>query len=133
MKGAKVKKKLLVLMAAGLLLVGAACGGSEADGTETEGTATETEGESSGGGSVSVTAVNFSFDPNELSAAAGDTIEFTNEDDAPHTFTAEEAGIDESVDAGGSTSISLADVEPGSYDFVCTIHPDMKGTLEITE
>ena len=133
MKGAKVKKKLLVLMAAGLLLVGAACGGSDDGGSESEGTSTEAEGESSGGGSVSLTAANFEFEPGDLSAAAGDTIEFTNEDDAPHTFTAEDAGIDEEVDAGGSTSISLADAEPGSYDFVCTIHPEMKGTLEITE
>ena len=129
-------RKLVAGAAALLLLLGAACGGDD-DGGSTDssgsGSTTEDTSEDSGGGSVTLTASNFTFDPSDLSAAVGDTIEFTNEDDAPHTFTADDAGIDEEVDAAGSTSISLADVEPGSYDFVCKIHPDMTGTLEVTE
>lgn len=128
-------KKLLALVTASFLLLGAACGGDDdGDSTESSGSGSETTTEEdSGGGTVALTASNLAFEPSDLSAAAGDTIEFTNDDDAPHTFTADDAGIDESVDAGGSASISLADVEPGSYDFVCTIHPEMKGTLEVTE
>ena len=130
-----MSKKLVAAAAVLLLLLGAACGGDE-DGGSTEstdsGSTTEDTGDT-GGGSVTLTASNFAFDPSELSAAAGDTIEFTNEDDAPHTFTADDASIDEEVDAGGSTTIDLADVEPGTYDFVCKIHPDMTGTLEVTE
>jgi plastocyanin len=46
----------------------------------------------------------------------------------------EDAGIDEDVDAGGSVSIPLTGVEPGSYDFFCEYHPDsMTGTLEVSE
>ena len=129
-------KKLVAGLAAMLLLLGAACGGDDDGGSESStdsGSTSEDTSEDTGGGSVTLTASNFAFDPSDLSAAVGDTIEFTNEDDAPHTFTADDASIDEDVDAGGSTSISLADVEPGSYDFVCKIHPDMTGTLEITE
>src|SRR3712207_7240348 len=45
----------------------------------------------------------FRSEPASLTAASGDTISFTNEDDAEHNITVEEAGIDEDVDAGGST------------------------------
>ena len=126
-----MKRKLVLVLATTVLLAGAACGGD--DGGSEGNTTTESENESSGGGSVSLTAADFAFEPSDLSAAAGDSIEFTNDDDAPHTFTAEDAGIDEEVDAGGSTTISLADVEPGTYDYVCKIHPNMTGTLEVTE
>ena len=117
-------RKLVLVLAAGALLLTAACGGDDDGGSEEN-------GGDSGGGTVAVTAANFAFDPSEVTAAAGDTIEFTNEDDAPHTFTAEEAGIDEEVDPSGSTSISLEGVEAGEYEFVCTIHPEMTGTLTI--
>lgn len=113
-------RKLVLVLAAGALLLTAACGGGDEGGDS-----------GGGGGTVTVTAADFAFDPSEVTASAGDTIEFTNEDDAPHTFTAEEAGIDEEAAASGSASISLEGVEAGEYEFVCTIHPEMTGTLTV--
>ena len=121
-------RKRLVIGLAVVALMGAACGGDD-DGGSTEET---TENGGGGGGSVTLTAAEFAFDPTDLSAAAGDTIEFVNEDDAEHNFTAEDAGIDQGVDAGGSTTIDLTGVEAGSYDFFCEYHPDMKGSLEVS-
>ncbi len=47
---------------------------------------------------------------------------------------AEEADLDEDVDAGDSVTIDLGGVEAGTYDFLCEYHPDqMTGTLEVTE
>ncbi|HEX2049423.1 MAG TPA: cupredoxin domain-containing protein [Actinomycetota bacterium] len=104
-------------------LTGAACGGGEDD-----------AGAAGGGSSATLTASEFKWDPTSLSVAAGGTIEVTNEDDAKHNVTVEEAGIDEDVDPNGSVSVDVGDAEPGSYDFVCEYHPDtMKGTLEVTE
>jgi plastocyanin len=129
-RGDKVKKKLLVLVMFALVLAMAACGGDDG-GSESE--------EGSGGGdagasdSVTVTTVDFAFDPSDVSVAAGGSIELTNEDDTKHSLTAEEAGIDQDVDAGSSTTVDVGDAEPGSYDFICKYHPDMTGTLEITE
>ena len=119
--------KRLAIALSVVALLGAACGGDD------EGGSSENGGESSGGGSATLNAVDFAFDPTDLSVGAGGTIEFTNEDDAEHNITAEDAGIDEDVEAGGSTSVSLEGVEAGSYDFICKYHPDMKGTLEVTE
>jgi plastocyanin len=125
MKGERMKRMWKVLGT--VLLVGAlagACGGDS--GGDAEG------GDAGGGGSVAVSAADFAFSPTSLTAAAGDTIEFSNDDDAKHSFTAEEAGIDEDADAGQSVSIDLGEAEAGTYDFICKYHPNMKGTLEIT-
>lgn len=123
-----MKLKLVIVTA--MVAVLAACGGG--DGENGDGTGGDTGG--GRGGSVTLTAANFAFQPESLTAAAGDTIEYTNEDDAEHNISAEEAGLDEDVEAGSSTTVDLADVEPGTYDFFCKYHPDsMKGTLEVTE
>lgn len=142
MKGARVDKRILVISLAAVAVLGIACGGDEpaattGTGTDTgadTGADTDSDADADTGGTVTLTAAGFAFDPSELSAPAGGTIEFTNADEAPHTFTAEEAGIDVQADPGGSATIDLAGVEPGTYDFLCTIHPDtMTGTLEVTE
>lgn len=122
-----IHKGFVVALTTVVILIGG-CGGDDAE------SGTDTGTDTGGSESVSLTAAEFAFDPSELSAPAGSTIEFTNADEAPHTFTAEDAGLDVDVEAGGSATIDLADVEPGTYDFLCTIHPDtMTGTLEVTE
>ena len=110
-------------------LLATACGGDDGDPAAASG-----DSGGGGGGIVTVTAADFSFDPGTLTAATSDTIELANEGESPHNLQAEEAGLDEDVDAGETVSIDLADVEPGTYDFICSFHPDdMTGTLEITE
>ena len=111
-------------------LLGAACGGDE-------GAAESTGGSGTGGGDGTATtelvAADFKFDPADLSVATGGSIELTNEDDAKHSLTAEDAGIDQDVDPMASTTVDLGDAEPGTYDYICKYHPEMKGTLEVTE
>ena len=124
-----IKRMLAALAIVGLLAT--ACGGD--DGGSPAASGDDGGGGGEGGASVTVTAADFSFDPESITAAAGDTIELSNEGESPHNLQAEEAGIDEDVDPGKTVSIDLADVEPGTYDFICKFHPDdMKGTLEIT-
>ena len=123
-----MKKTLLGVLVA-FALLGAACGGDDGGGSEGE-----SGGGEAGGGSetTTLTAAEFAFDPKSLTVASGGSIEFTNEDDAEHNITAEEAGIDEDVDAKGSVTGDVTDVEAGTYEFFCEYHPDMKGTLEVT-
>ena len=116
-------KKTLLGALVGLSLLGAACGGGD-DG--------DSGGEGGGSETTTLTAAEFAFEPSSLTVASGGSIEFTNEDDAEHNITAEEAGIDEDVDAGGSVTVDLSNVEAGTYDFLCEYHPDMKGTLDVT-
>jgi plastocyanin len=122
-----IKRTLATLGIVALLAT--ACGGDEEGSPAASG-----DGGGGGSSSVTITAADFSFDPETVTAAAGDTIELSNEGDSPHNLQAEEAGLDEDVDPGATVSVNLADVEPGTYDFICKFHPDdMKGTLEVTE
>lgn len=121
------KRMLLGAALAAILVLGAACGGD--DPVDSGEPAAEDGG---GSGSVTLTATNLSFSPPTLEVASGGSIEFVNEDEAKHSFTADEIGVDTDVEASSSTTVDLGDAEPGSYDFVCKYHPDMKGTLEIT-
>ena len=126
---------------AALLLLGA-CGGSDDGGEEpaAEDTAAEETDDSSGstgecGGSggeaLDLEAANFQFNPSELTAPAGEqvTVSFTNNDDAPHTFTITDLSCDtSSVAAGASSDLSFT-MPDAEMEFICNIHPDMKGTL----
>lgn len=125
--------RLLAFLSAALLVLGA-CGGSdeEQEGSQADGETTATgECGGSGGKVLKVEAADFQFEPAELSAPAGEqvTVEFTNSDDAPHTFTVDDLECDTgSVDSGQSAELSftMPDAETG---WICTIHPDMTGTL----
>ena len=92
---------------------------------------TEAEGEGTEGAAADLTIANFAFNPQELSVASGDTVTVTNEDGSAHTFTAEDAGIDLQLGASESGEVTI-DAEPGDYDFICTIHPSMQGTLTVS-
>lgn len=127
-----MKTRGMVAAVAVVALLGAACGGAE--GGATDGGDAAVGAEAAGGSSVTLTAAEFAWDPADLSAAAGASIELVNEDDAKHNLTVEGAGIDEDVDPNATTSVDLGGVEAGTYDFVCEYHPDtMTGTLEVTE
>ena len=114
----------------GLALLIGACGGGADDGSQG---GTESSGEcgGSGGTVLAVEASDFQYEPAELVAPAGEqvTVEFTNSDEAPHTFTIEAFDCDTgSIDSGQSAELSftMPDADTG---WICTIHPDMKGTL----
>jgi plastocyanin len=129
MKGDRMIKRMMATLGI-VALLATACGGDEEGSPAASGDGGGGESSSS----VTVTAADFSFDPETVTAAVGDTIELSNEGDSPHNLQAEEAGLDEDVDPGATVSVDLADVEPGTYDFICKFHPDdMKGTLQITE
>ena len=122
-------KELLICLVAAFAVIAGACGGDDG-GTET----TEPAAAEEDGGSVTLAAANFAFDPATLTAPVGATIEFTNEDDAEHSFTIDDSDVDADVDGGASTTVDLGSLEAGSYDFYCKYHKDsMTGTLEVTE
>jgi plastocyanin len=127
---------LALLLILGLL--GAACGGDDGGATtpaptdEATGDATgePTDG-GDGGGGTELQMQGFAFNPTELSVASGGTVAVTNIDSAPHTFTSEDAGVDEEFEGGESRDVTI-DAEPGEYEFVCRFHSNMQGTLTVT-
>ena len=147
-----MRKALLVLAAVAALLP--ACGGDDDGGTTaaTGDTAVETgatgataetgaTGDASGdcvdltgeGDVFTVTIADFTFDPACFTASASQGITVVNEDDVGHTFTM--VGTDINVPIAGGETFNgepiAGVVEPGTYEFVCTIHPQMTGEATV--
>jgi plastocyanin len=110
---------VVLLMAAGL----AACGDDD-----------DSESEEAGGeeNTVAVTAEDTAFSPTTATAEAGEVyFEITNKDSVKHTFTIDDTDVDIKLDPDG-TGEAEADFEAGTYEWHCTIHSSMKGTLTVS-
>ena len=69
------------------------------------------------------------FAPKAIDVELGDTISFVNKDEIAHNATGE--GIDSGTIAGGATFDFKAETA-GTISYVCTFHPGMTGTLNVT-
>lgn len=131
----------------------AGCGGSdsstssptksESDATtgESESEATTSEpGDDSGGNaaapsgdavrSAEIEIEDFSYRPDPVTIEEGGKVIWRNRDSAPHTATA----ADGSFDTGAIEEDKIKSEtfkEPGTYQYVCSIHPQMHGTVEV--
>jgi plastocyanin len=105
---------MAVAVAAALAL--AACGGEDAGG--------------GGGGTLSM--IDNEFDPASLTVSAGDSLEVSNDGANPHNITIEGTDIDEDVEPGQSTSVTI-DADPGEYTMFCEFHRSggMEGTVTV--
>jgi amicyanin len=78
-----------------------------------------------------VTIDNFKFDPATLTVPVGSTVTWTNKDEEPHTIAAKDGSFhSSSLDTKGTYSFTFT--KPGSYDYICSIHPFMTGTVVVT-
>jgi cytochrome c oxidase subunit II len=85
-----------------------------------------------------VTPGNPAYEPASLTVKKGDAIEVVNEDSSPHTVTSgtglEDPNAGQMFDTSiitpaASAQLATADLEAGEYDYHCTVHPFMTGTL----
>jgi plastocyanin len=87
---------------------------------------------SSEAAAVSVQIANFAFDPPQATAKVGETIGWTNGDSTAHTATTDDGGCDTGNIAQNATAGLVFDAA-GTYAYHCKIHPNMTGTITITE
>ena len=110
--------RVLVPLALCLVLVG--CGG-----------ATESTESNDAGGSASVTMNDLAFSPADVQVAAGDSVTWTNEEDAPHTVTFDDDAVADSDELKRGETFEATFEDAGSYAYVCAIHPEMKATVTV--
>src|SRR5215204_400065 len=74
------------------------------------------------------------YDPDPLSVNHGDGVEWTNEDNTPHTVSSKQEGVFDSgiIDAAATWLLNTADLQPAEYEYYCTLHPFMGATLVVT-
>ena len=83
-------------------------------------------------GPDAVDITNFAFAPLTLTVPLGATVTWTNRDEEPHTVVAGDGTFHSpGMGTGGTYSFTFTNV--GSYDYVCSIHPFMHGTVVVTK
>ena len=75
---------------------------------------------------AAVTIQNYAFNPQAQIVSKGTTVTWTNNDSAPHQIksTTFNSGL---LAQGQSYSYTFASA--GSYDYICSVHPSMTGTI----
>ena len=126
----------LVFVLVGVFALGlTACSsddGGGSTGAETGGTDGVECADLTGEGSTfTITIADFAFDPNCFTASASQGITIVNQDDADHTFTIPDTQVDVPIAAGETFNGESRAVEPGTYDFLCTLHPTMTGQVTV--
>jgi plastocyanin len=79
---------------------------------------------------IQITISKLVFDQGTVEAKVGDTIEWINKDVIAHTATARDG--DWNVMIGPNKTARLVLKKPGSVDYYCRFHPNMKGKLIIS-
>ena len=74
---------------------------------------------------------NFAFAPATLTVKAGSTVTWTNHDEEPHTVAANDGSF-HSPGMGTGATFSHTFPTAGKFDYVCSIHPSMHGTVVVT-
>jgi plastocyanin len=69
------------------------------------------------------------YEPAAVTVARGETVVWVNKDPFPHTVTARGAFDSHEIAAGKSWKYTPR--KTGTFDYICTLHPNMKGTLSV--
>ena len=73
---------------------------------------------------------NFTFNPQKLTVKAGTTVTWTNQDDIPHAIAAVSKQFkSKALDTGDAYSFTFT--TPGAYEYFCSLHPHMTGTIVV--
>jgi amicyanin len=143
-----MKKILTACAAIGALLTVAACGGSDNpapapannEAAEPSTTTSEMPGMSMSpappaGAAVTTTSVDikeFAFGPQSITVKVGATVTWTNDDQDPHTVTSQSGnGPLKSQTLNNGDTFKYTFTKAGTFDYLCTIHPFMTGTVVV--
>jgi len=70
------------------------------------------------------------FSPTSVSVAVGDTVTWRNTGQAPHNAVADDGSF-RTPDLNQGESASETFTNAGTFSYICTIHPQMKGTVRV--
>lgn len=82
-------------------------------------------------GEQAVSIKDFSFNPASLSIQVGDSVTWTNDDGPAHSIKSGDHTFDSPGPIDPASSFSFTFTTPGSYTYICGIHPSMKGTVVV--
>ena len=69
------------------------------------------------------------FAPAQVTVRTGDSVEWANGDIVAHTATSKEGGFDVNVLPGRTVGAVMT--RPGTFNYTCRYHPNMKGEVVV--
>ena len=83
------------------------------------------------GAAFDIEIAEFAFGPADAVVPVGTTVTWTNNDGRDHTVVAANDAFPESPNLGDGATYSFTFTEPGTYPYICGIHPQMRGTIVV--
>lgn len=74
----------------------------------------------------SIPIAQYQYQPASMTVRVGDVVTWTNQDQAPHDVV---AGTFRSPMLSTGQSWSYTFTQPGTFDYVCSVHPDMRARI----
>lgn len=81
-------------------------------------------------GKAAIAIKGFAFNPSVLTVKAGTAVVWTNEDSAPHRIKSDSFN---SGNLNNGMSFEFKFNDKGTFDYVCGIHPSMKGKVIVEQ
>lgn len=81
-----------------------------------------------GGSEIEIS--NFSFAPSTVTVPIGTQVTWTNKDEIGHNVVSTDKSIKSKV-LDTNEKFTFTFTKPGTYSYVCTLHPRMKGTVVV--
>lgn len=97
--------------------------------TTSAGGGATTSGSSTSGGTL-VHVQGFAFNPQTVSVAVGSKVTWQFDDTVSHNVTASDQSF-KSNDLNGGATFSFTFNKAGTYNYMCTIHPQMKASVVV--
>ena len=73
----------------------------------------------------------FMFNPQTITVKSGDKITWINRDEEPHTVVSVGKKFPRSTGLDTDQEYSITAGAPGTYEYFCSVHPKMTGTIVV--
>jgi len=71
----------------------------------------------------------FAFNPQTITVKSGDKVTWINRDEEPHTVVSVGKKFQKSSGLDTDQEFSIIAGAPGTYEYFCSVHPKMTGTI----
>ncbi len=73
----------------------------------------------------------FAFNPQTLTVKSGEKVTWINRDEEPHTIVSVGKQFKKSTALDTDQEFTITVGAPGTYDYFCSVHPKMTGTIVV--
>jgi len=75
----------------------------------------------------------FAFNPQTITVKSGETVTWINRDEEPHTIVSVGKQFKKSTALDTDQEFTITAGAPGTYEYFCSVHPKMTGTIVVAK